>query len=288
MSTENNEKPLMKITKKVLSGVLRLGRGAATVLGLAMLLALVLGVGTTALAAASGDPFKLGRTNTIDKISKLVGGTSAAMLRIDNNSTGPGATALDLQVEPGKPPMEVNSSTEVQGMNVDEVDGKSASEFLGYGETAFDARAVDGKSADEIGVNGLERVDDASDSKLVFPQKDDGGMSGGEGCGGNRIRHLQRKVREQSERGDERRGGQPDPPGYVRFCRSARGGAVLRRLERGRLRDLCNRTVGGRQGRNESFRVNRTVARSAIFSVTSFRGPSSVLTPGSRESVWDF
>lgn len=68
-----------------------------------------------------------------------------------NTSTGPGAIALDLQVEPGKPPMGVNSSTEVQGMNVDEVDGKSASEFLGYG-------------ADEIGVNGLERVDDSSDS----------------------------------------------------------------------------------------------------------------------------
>jgi hypothetical protein len=171
MSTEKYEKLLMKIAKKVLSGVLRLGRGAATVMGLAMLLALVLGVGTTALAAASGDPLKLGRTNTIDKISKLVGDTSAAMLRIDNNSTGPGATALDLQVEPGKPPMEVNSSTEVQGMNVDEVDGKSASEFLGYGETAFDARAVDGKSADEIGVNGLERVDDASDSNSSSPKR---------------------------------------------------------------------------------------------------------------------
>ena len=133
-------------------------------MGLAMLLALVLGVGTTALATVSGDPSKLGRTNAIGKISRLVGDTSAAMLRIDNNSTGPGPTALDLQVEPGKTPMEVNSSTEVQGMNVDEVDGKGASEFLGYGETAFDARAVDGKSADETGVNGLERVDDSSDA----------------------------------------------------------------------------------------------------------------------------
>ena len=42
-------------------------------LGLAMTLALMLGGATTALAAVPGDPFKLGRVNTINALTSLVG-----------------------------------------------------------------------------------------------------------------------------------------------------------------------------------------------------------------------
>jgi hypothetical protein len=87
--------------KTIFKRVMWLARGTSMVLGLALMLALVMGVATMALAAVPGDPFKLGKTNTINKLSKLVGSVAGPMLSIDNNGNGP---ALDLQVEQDKPP----------------------------------------------------------------------------------------------------------------------------------------------------------------------------------------
>jgi hypothetical protein len=99
--------------------------------GLAVILALVLGVATAALAGTGvGATFNLGRLNTVNQISRLVGSTDNPMLRVDNNGAGTNATALDLQVEPGHAPMKVNSSTRVAGLNADQVDGKDASQFI--------------------------------------------------------------------------------------------------------------------------------------------------------------
>jgi hypothetical protein len=134
----------MKTTKNMVSGILWLGRGAATVMGLVVVLALMLGVTTKALAGTGvGATFDLGRTNTVDALSRLVGSTNNALLRIDNDDGGTSATALDLQVEPGQAPMKVDSSTKVVGLNVDQVDGKSASAFLGTGDKADDAVHAD-------------------------------------------------------------------------------------------------------------------------------------------------
>jgi hypothetical protein len=134
----------MKTTKNMVSGILWLGRGAATVMGLVVVLALMLGVTTKALAGTGvGATFDLGRTNTVDALSRLVGSTNNALLRIDNDDGGTSATALDLQVEPGQAPMKVDSSTKVVGLNVDQVDGKSASAFLGTGDKAADAVHAD-------------------------------------------------------------------------------------------------------------------------------------------------
>ena len=118
---------MMKTTKKVLSRILWLGRGTATTMGVAVMLAVVLGVGTTALAAVPGDPFKLGRTNTIDHMSVLVGSASGALLKVDNNGSGP---ALDLQVEPDEAPMTVDSTIKVNDLNADKVDGKGSTAFV--------------------------------------------------------------------------------------------------------------------------------------------------------------
>jgi hypothetical protein len=114
-----------------LSKAMWVGRGAAAVFGLALVLALVLGAATMALAAVPGDPFRLGQTNGIDRLSTLVGNVATPMLRVDNGSTREGATALDLRVEAGKPPMKVNSSTKVALLNADEVDGLSSEELRG-------------------------------------------------------------------------------------------------------------------------------------------------------------
>jgi len=117
--------------KTVISRIWWLGRGTATVMGLAILLALTVGLASTALAGTGiGARFDLGKTNTVNTLSSLAGSVAGPSLKIDNNSTGTGATALRLEVEPGKPPMSVNSTTEVQGLNVDSLDGENSSDFL--------------------------------------------------------------------------------------------------------------------------------------------------------------
>ena len=122
---------MMKITKTVLARIWWLGRGTATVMGVAVMLALSVGLASTALAGTGiGAPFNLGKINTVNAVSSLVGSVAGSSLKIDNNSAGVGATALRLEVEPGKPPMSVNSTTEVQGLNVDSLDSRNSSEFL--------------------------------------------------------------------------------------------------------------------------------------------------------------
>jgi hypothetical protein len=60
--------------------------------------------------AGVGANFNLGKKNSVNQLSQLVGSTNNALLRIDNNA-GNDATALDLRLEPGLAPMKVNSST---------------------------------------------------------------------------------------------------------------------------------------------------------------------------------
>lgn len=99
--------------RDVASKVAWVGRTASMVVGLALVLALILGIATMALAAVPGDPFKLGQVNRIDKLTTLIGNTSGAMLAVDNDSTAPGARALDLRVDDGNAPMRVNSDARV-------------------------------------------------------------------------------------------------------------------------------------------------------------------------------
>jgi hypothetical protein len=97
---------------------------------LAVAAALTLGTASAALAGSGvGGVFNLGKTNTVNAITTLVGSVSGPSLRIDNNSTNSAATALDLQVEPGKTPMKVNSPTKVANLNADRLDDKSAEDL---------------------------------------------------------------------------------------------------------------------------------------------------------------
>lgn len=121
----------MGIAKKTLRRIWRLGRGTATVMGLAVLLAVILGVGTTALAAVPGDPFKLGRLNAVNAVTQLVGESTGAMLRLDNNSSAKNSRALSLEVQPGKAPLSVNASAgKATNLDADRVDGQNASVFF--------------------------------------------------------------------------------------------------------------------------------------------------------------
>jgi hypothetical protein len=80
-------------------------------------------------AAVPGDPFKLGKVNAVNALTQLTGTTNNALLRIHNDSRVQGATALDLQVAPGKPPVRVNSRVRVANLNADRLDGKDAAAF---------------------------------------------------------------------------------------------------------------------------------------------------------------
>jgi hypothetical protein len=114
------------MTKKIAKKAMGIARGTALTLGVAVMLALLLGVATTALAGTGvGARFQLGQTNTVNAVTMLVGSVAGPSLQVDNNSTHANATALDLQVEPGKAPMKVNSDTRVANFNADKLDGVS-------------------------------------------------------------------------------------------------------------------------------------------------------------------
>ena len=75
--------------------IMWVGKATTFCVGLAVVLALVLSVGSAALAALPGDPFKLGQTNRVDHLSALVSDLSGAVLKVDNDGSG---TALELRV----------------------------------------------------------------------------------------------------------------------------------------------------------------------------------------------
>ena len=135
--------------------VMWVGRATTFFIGLAVVFAVVLGSATTALAAVPGDPFKLGDINYVNRITTLAGTTAGAILRVDNDGTG---TALDLRV--GDPtilpenkataPMKVDSQAKVAKLNADELDGKSAGDFLADGGKAADTEKLDGLDSKEF------------------------------------------------------------------------------------------------------------------------------------------
>jgi hypothetical protein len=167
---------------KAAKKVMLVGRATTFMVGLAVILALTVGLASTALAGTGvGARFDLGKTNTVNAITRLVGSVAGPSLVVDNDSTDASATALNLQVEAGKAPMKVNSSAKVANLNSDKLDGKSEADFYAAGskvadashadqadsaataQSAQNADTLDGKSANEIGLNGLEYVTKAGD-----------------------------------------------------------------------------------------------------------------------------
>lgn len=130
------------MVRSIFSKVMWVGRATVFLLGLAVILAAVMGMASMALAA-NGKPFILGKSNIATKVSKLA-----------KSGVGP---ALDLRVDSG-PPLAVNSDERVANLNADEVDGKSAG---------------------EIGVNGLERVEFLSATNSESPKSATAGCSAG-------------------------------------------------------------------------------------------------------------
>lgn len=119
------------MAKTILSGAWRLGRTTALALGVAVMLAVVLGLASSALGA-NGDPWRLGKGNVARAITALGGsaGVNGPMVRLTNNNAGADDTALDLKVQTGEAPMTVNSTAKVTSLNADSLDGQDATAFM--------------------------------------------------------------------------------------------------------------------------------------------------------------
>lgn len=126
----------------------------------------VVGTATSALAGSGVHGiFNLGETNSVNAPSSLVGSTGGSQLVVANLGTaasakglavlgrspsGPaavlantnGGPALSLLVNSGKPPLAVNSTTKVAGLNADLLDGVDSASFARGNVSAGSARAL--------------------------------------------------------------------------------------------------------------------------------------------------
>ena len=109
--------------RSALSKVLWMARATSTIVGLAIMLALVVGVASASLGATGGN-FILGNANSAGAVSKLTASIANPALQLVNQSTASGASALGLNVASGKPPLTVNAAAgKATNLNADRLDG---------------------------------------------------------------------------------------------------------------------------------------------------------------------
>ncbi|HEX9643211.1 MAG TPA: hypothetical protein VGC11_04335 [Acidimicrobiia bacterium] len=84
----------------------------------------------------------LGETNTANSRTTLTGRVKTTNLRIENKHNAGSAVALS--VKPGNPPMKVDSSTKVQGLHADKLDGLSAHQLVRVAHDETDDAETDG------------------------------------------------------------------------------------------------------------------------------------------------
>jgi len=164
------------------SKVMWVGRATVFLVGLAVILALTVGVVSKATAhTGSAGLFHLAHSNAASAISTLAGTVSNGMLQVTNNSTATtakgvgitnksavspavravntgGGPALGLSVGSGKAPMTVSSgAAKVTNLDADKVDGQEADSFATDGELSAEARTRE--SADTTLSNQLSNHD---------------------------------------------------------------------------------------------------------------------------------
>ena len=118
--------------RSIVGKALWVGRATATVFGLALVLALVFGVASTAMSATGGN-FILGKaTNAATKVTGLVGRVAAGEALVVKNPSGGSALGLSVGDPAADPatkavaPMKVDSQARVDNLNADKVDGQDA------------------------------------------------------------------------------------------------------------------------------------------------------------------
>ena len=117
--------------RSVASKVMWVGRATVFLVGLAVILALVVGVASSAFAA-NGQNFIIGNglADTVKNIATLPtkltmqGTRSGPALQVTQKSTNAGASGVGVTVPSGKAPLAVNSSAgKATNLNADKVDG---------------------------------------------------------------------------------------------------------------------------------------------------------------------
>ena len=117
--------------RSVLGKLLWMARATSTVVGLAIMLALVVGVASAGFGATGGN-FILGKANSAGAVSKLTASVAGPALQLVNQSGASGATALGLNVASGKPPLKVNATAgKATNLNADKLDGLHAAKLAG-------------------------------------------------------------------------------------------------------------------------------------------------------------
>jgi hypothetical protein len=134
--------------RSTVSKVMWVGRATVFLIGLATILALVVGIASTALGA-SGDNFILGQKNVASDVSTLV-----------RRGVGP---ALSLQPDDG-PPLKTNSRIKVTNLNADKVDGSDAPLWAGVSAngTLSRSKGVDGSVKGPTGIYNISFNRDVS------------------------------------------------------------------------------------------------------------------------------
>ena len=114
----------MSMLKSIVRRALSVGRATSAVVGLAILLALVVGLASAAFGA-NGQAWVLGQNNVATAMTRLGGnvGVDGPMVKITNNDAGTNDKALSLNVQEGEAPLGVNRDTLVANLNSDQVDG---------------------------------------------------------------------------------------------------------------------------------------------------------------------
>jgi hypothetical protein len=121
--------------RSALGKVMWVGRATIFMVGLAVILALVFGIASSAFAR-NGKPFILGKAaNTATKVTGLIGKVATDSALVVKNPSG--GSALDLSV--GDPlanpstktvaPLKVDSQAKVANLNSDQLDGKDSGQF---------------------------------------------------------------------------------------------------------------------------------------------------------------
>ena len=148
--------------KTLLNKLIQVSKVTMVLFYISMVIVLVLAAGTTtALAAAPGDPFLLGESNTIGgSTTRLQGGKAGAMLEIFNRSPDPNASALHLSVSPGQPPLEVSATAgKATNLDADKLDGRDSKSF------ADGTDDLTGKAKSALNADNAENAKNALNAK---------------------------------------------------------------------------------------------------------------------------
>src|SRR4051812_21992416 len=157
---------VVPMSRSTLSKVVSVGRATVLVVGIATMVAALLGAASMAFAG-NGDPWILGQLNSATAITRLAGGggVDGPMLAVTNNDSGSDDTAVDLNVQSGEPPMTVNSQTKVPNLNADKLDGMNSTAFASYERTVIVSPVGTNAQNGQALLNALASIKDASASK---------------------------------------------------------------------------------------------------------------------------